>query len=437
MKLRGTMRVNSEGVLTVGNVSTKQLAQKYKTPLYIIDQQCIEENIKNFKSWFSSDILDTQIVYASKALINGYMCNLIAENGLGIDVISKGDMVLLHKCNYPLNRVYLHGNAKSEAELEFALKHGVGRIVVDNFDELDRIKEICTKNDYKTKILIRVNPGVKTHTHKYLRTALDSSKFGISLYRQNSYEKIKQLKNDPHIELVGIHCHIGSQINEEAAFMRTVEVMLNFCLEILNKTGIELTEINYGGGFAIYYAKRDTPPDLSALLPAVIKKTEEQIKKNNLNIKKVIIEPGRSIVGAAGTTLYKIEAHKTTYSGRKYLMVDGGMSDNPRPALYNAQYEAVIVDKMLQDPINRVAVAGKCCESGDILIDDIVFPETKNGDIIAVAATGAYNYSMASNYNGLPRPAMVAVKNSKDILITKREEINRLHECDVNVDTLE
>ena len=432
MKLRGTMRVNSEGILTIGNVSTKHLAEKYKTPLYIIDQKCIEENIKNFKSWFSSNTLETQVVYASKALINSYMCDLVAKNGLGIDVISKGDMLLLQKTNYPLNNVYLHGNAKSVEELEMALKIGIGRIVVDNFDELARIKEICQQNDYKAKILIRVNPGVETHTHKYLRTALDSSKFGISLYQKNSFERLKEFKNDPHIELMGIHCHIGSQINEEAAFIRTVEVMLNFCNDIKEKAGLNLTEVNYGGGFAIYYAKRDTPPDLSALLPAVIKKTEEQVKKNKLAIKKVVIEPGRSIVGAAGTTLYKIEAHKTTYSGRKYLMVDGGMSDNPRPALYNAQYEAVIVDKMLQDPANRVAVAGKCCESGDILIDDIVFPETKNGDIIAIAATGAYNYSMSSNYNGLPRPAMVAVKNGQEMLITKREKIEDLHVCDVN-----
>ncbi len=436
MQLRGTMREDSNGALSIGQINTQALAKKYGTPLYIIDQGCIESNISNFKSWFSSDLVETEIVYASKAFINGYICRLVAENGLGIDVISAGDMDLLKKIQFPMSRVYLHGNAKSKQEIKMALALGVGRIVVDNYDELQRIREICAEYSYRANILLRVNPGVETHTHKYLRTALDSSKFGISLYQNDVLSKIKQLSSDPYVRLMGLHCHIGSQINEEAAFIRTVEIMLNFCAEISAQTGIGLTELNFGGGFAIYYAKRDTPPQLSSLLPAIVRKAEEQIVKRNLSLKKIVIEPGRAIVGEAGTTLYKIEAHKTTYSGRKYLMVDGGMADNPRPALYNAQYEAVVVDKLSVDKTERVAVAGKCCESGDILIEDIMLPPTENGDIIAIAATGAYNYAMSSNYNGLPRPAVVAVKNGQEQLVTKRQELQDIHSCDVATDPL-
>lgn len=431
MKLFGTSRVTDKGILEIGGCNSLDLAKKFGTPLYVIDEELVRNNCRIFKNSFVEKNIETEVIYASKAFLTIGMCRLINEEGLSLDVVSGGELYTAIKSGFPIQKVYMHGNNKTKSELTMAIKAGVGRIIIDNKQEIEIIEKICETLDKKVDVLLRVNPGIEAHTHEYIQTTKNDSKFGESIFNNNIYETINTLINSKTINLKGFHCHIGSQIFEEESFYLEVWVMLKFLNKVKNNCGYSSEELNLGGGFGIYYANGDTPIKLESFLNNMLKIIIEKSNELNLSVPKIMIEPGRSIVSNAGTTLYDIGATKTTFGQKNYIFVDGGMTDNPRPALYGAKYEATIANKVLENNKTLYTVAGKCCESGDMIVKDIMLPKAEAGDILAVFSTGAYNYSMASNYNRIPRPAVIFVKNGQSRLVVKRESYEDLIKNDV------
>ncbi|KXG76582.1 diaminopimelate decarboxylase [Thermotalea metallivorans] len=421
MKLFGTMKVNEKGELEIGGCSAIALAKEFGTPLYVMDENLIRENCKQFKKAFAQEGMVTEVIYASKAFLNMAMCRLIQEEGLGLDVVSGGEMYTAFKAGFPMEKVYFHGNNKTEDELEMALTHGVGTIIVDNQHEMKILHGLCNRKNQRIDILLRVNPGIEAHTHAYIQTATHDSKFGESIYDEKLGDIIRFAQTSEYLRLKGFHCHIGSQIFEEKSFYGAVEVMVAFLQQVKEQYGFETEALNLGGGFGIYYSNGDDPVDVEACLSTMLKLLKAGAHTAGIRIPKVMIEPGRAIVGNAGCTLYGVGNVKETYGGKKYVFVDGGMTDNPRTALYGAVYEAGVANRMNAQPEERVTIAGKCCESGDIIIHGIDLPKVQGGDIICVASTGAYNYTMASNYNRIPRPAVVFVKEGKAKIVVKRE----------------
>lgn len=426
MKLFGTMAVNENNHLTIGGVDTSTLVENHGTPLYVMDQGLIEENIETFLTHFQSERFQTDVVYASKAFLNLAFCKLIKEKGLSMDTLSDGDLFIANRAGFPMERIVMHGNSKSLAELNMALDLEVGHIVVDNKDEFEKLNRLTQERGQTAQILIRVNPGIEAHTHEYIQTSKYSSKFGESIFDETIFDWFEQVNAAPNIELVGIHCHIGSQIFESTSFLQAVRVMTEFVAAVEAKTGIRLTTLNLGGGFGVYYTEGDDPIALAKMLDDMVETLEAEIEERELGLTRVMIEPGRSIVCNAGTTLYTVEARKTTYSGKSYVLVDGGMTDNPRPALYQAEYEGAIANRMNEAATENVCVAGKCCESGDVLIQSTNLQAAQVGDILAIASTGAYTYSMSSNYNSVRRAAVVMVKDGIDRLVTRRESFEDL-----------
>ncbi|MBR2916073.1 MAG: diaminopimelate decarboxylase, partial [Clostridia bacterium] len=316
---------------------------------------------------------------------------------------------------------YFHGNNKTEDELELAIKNDIGCIVIDNCDEVDRIEEIAGEYGKTVKAMFRVSPGVDAHTHDFIKTGQIDSKFGEAIETGAAMKLIKYASEKKNINVAGIHCHIGSQIFELDPFCEAAEIMLDFMKEIKNETGIVISELNLGGGFGIKYTEEDDPVDYDKFIEAVSKTVKEKAKEKGLPSPFILMEPGRSIVASSGITVYKVGTVKRIENIRNYVCVDGGMGDNPRFILYGAKYDAVLVENPLGDRVETVTIAGKCCESGDVIIEDIKMPKAKKGDYLAVLATGAYNYSMASNYNRIPRPPVVMLKGGKDIVAVKRE----------------
>lgn len=430
MKLFGTMKVNSN-ILEIGGCSVIDLAKEFGTPLYVIDEQLVRDTCRTYKDNFVLDGMETEVIYASKAFQNIAMCKLIDEEGLSLDVVSGGEFYTALKAGFPAQKIYMHGNNKTRDELTMALESGIGTIVIDNENEADIIEEICKNLNVKVSALLRVNPGVEAHTHEYIQTTKDDSKFGESIYDEKIYPFISKLKNSEYISFKGFHCHIGSQIHQKESFYLGAHIMLEFLKKVKEKCDFTTTELNLGGGFGIYYNEEDTPMDLSSFLKELLIKIKEECTELKIEVPKIMIEPGRSIISNAGTTLYEVGGTKSTYGGRDYIFIDGGMGDNPRPALYSAIYEASIANKMNDENTHLYTIAGKCCESGDIIIKDINLPEAEAGDIVAVASTGAYNYSMASNYNRITRPAVVFVKDGFARLVVRRETYEDLIRNDI------
>lgn len=431
MNLFGTQNVNSIGNLEIGNCDVVKLSKEFGTPLYVIDEELIRNNCRMFKENFSMEGIHTEVIYASKAFLNLAMCNIMKEEGMSLDVVSGGELYTAIKANFPTNKIYMHGNNKTNDELELAIRNNVGRIVVDNLQEFEKLDKLCESLDRNGEILLRVNPGIEAHTHEYIQTSKNDSKFGISIFDEEIFKIINKFKDSKNIKLKGFHCHIGSQIFEEKSFYSSISVMLDFLNAIKKDTGFLTEELNLGGGFGVYYSQDDNPINLEKCLKNMLCMLKEESKKLNINIPKIMIEPGRAIVANAGATVYSIGGTKKTFGGKHFIFVDGGMSDNPRTALYDAKYEAVVVNKITLEKEERYTVAGKCCESGDIIIKDIELPEVQVGDILAVLSTGAYNYSMASNYNRIPKPAVVFVKDGKAKLAVKRETYEDIIRNDV------
>ncbi len=407
-------------VLNIGGVSAEKLAKTMGTPLIVYDEGAISKKLAEYKRHFRSDSLRTQVVYAGKAFLCKAMAELVSQAECGLDVVSGGELHCALDAGFPASSIVFHGNNKTPLELRQALQSHVGLIVMDNLDECKALIQISNELQTSAKVLLRVNPGVEAHTHKYIVTADIDSKFGISSTDiQTITEILNSVKNSRYLEFIGFHAHIGSQIFEKQAFVAEIEQLAQLSAEI-EHAGFPVKAWDLGGGFAVHYTKSDAPIPLQELCETILTSCTEKKNSHNLSLEQVMIEPGRSIVGEAGTTLYTVGWQKQT-PRRRYLFVDGGMADNIRPALYQAEYSCDNALKLTHEKSVNYTIAGKCCESGDILIENALLPPMASGDILAVYTTGAYCYSMASNYNHLGRPAVVFAKDGKARCVLHRE----------------
>lgn len=419
------MRINARGHLEIGGCDAVELAQEFGTPLYVMDEMHIRDVCRQYREAFIEK-RGGEVLYASKAFMTLAVCRIVEEEGLGLDVVSGGELYTAMKAGFPPQRIFMHGNNKQPEELKLALEYGVGRIVVDNFRELEMLNSLAGEMGVVVQVLLRVTPGVEAHTHEYIKTGQIDSKFGFTVPNGDALRAVKRCHSLPYLQLKGLHCHIGSQIFDMDSYGYTAGIMMELFKVIRDELGIVLEELNLGGGFGIYYTEEDAPATIAEYAEVVTDAVKKKAEEYHLPLPRLIVEPGRSIVGEAGTTLYTVGSIKDIPGVRKYVAVDGGMSDNPRPALYRARYEAVLANKAALSPQEVVSITGKCCESGDMLIWDIALPAVAPGDILAVFCTGAYNYSMSMNYNRLCRPAVVLVREGKADVIVERETYDDL-----------
>lgn len=412
--------------LEIGGCDTIKLVEKYGSPLYVIDEHTLRSICKDYKNAFKN-YPKVNMMYASKALCTIATSQILASEGFGFDVVSAGEIYTVYKAGVDMSKVLFNGNNKSADELELAIKLGIGRISTDNFHELELLDNIAKSQNKIVDILLRITPGIECHTHEYIQTGHLDSKFGFDLTQIDSAIDLIKTKYT-NLKLHGLHAHIGSQIFETSIYGDEIEILVK---EIAR---LGLNEINIGGGIGVKYTKDDCPPSIYTVANIVIEKLKECIEKYNIEPPALFIEPGRSIISTSGVTLYTIGSSKQVPKGRTYVAVDGGMSDNIRPSMYQALYTAEIANKPNEEPNKTVTVAGRFCESGDILIHDVKLPNPEAGDVLCVYNTGAYNYSMASNYNRVPRPAMVLVNNSQSDIIVSRETLDDLISHDMKVD---
>lgn len=431
MFLHGTSRVNSKGHLEIGGVDTLELVKEFGTPVYVYDVALIRERARGFKETFERLGIKAQVAYASKAFSTIAMIQLAAEEGLSLDVVSGGELYTALAAKFPVEKIHFHGNNKSREELVMALDEGIGCIVVDNFYELQLLTTLCEEKKVRAKILLRVTPGIEAHTHDYILTGQEDSKFGFDLQNGQATEAVKQALQTKYLDVLGLHCHIGSQIFETTGFVLAARKIMNILAEWKAAFSYEAKVLNLGGGFGIRYTEEDTPNKPSQYVEEIILEVKEQAQKLALDMPEIWIEPGRSLVGDAGTTLYQVGSRKEVPNVRNYLAIDGGMSDNIRPALYEAKYDALLANRPLDAVEETVSIAGKCCESGDMLIWNLPLPKADDTDVLAVFCTGAYGYSMANNYNRIPRPPVVFVENGQAKLVVRRETFADLVRLDL------
>lgn len=419
-----TTKINEAGNLEIGGCDLVALAEKYETPLYVIDEFTLRKICHDYKDAFKK-YSKVNMMYASKALCNMAVSSILASEGFGFDVVSAGEIYTVYKAGIDMSKVLFNGNNKSYDELSLALKLGVGRISVDNFFELSLLNEIAKSYDKTADILLRITPGIECHTHEYIQTGHLDSKFGFDLTQVD--EAVELILNDyKNLHLHGLHAHIGSQIFETSIYGDEIEILVKEVARLDEKYGLKLDEINAGGGLGVKYTDSDCPPSVYTIADILINRLNECIKKYNINPPALFIEPGRSIISTSGVTLYTLGSSKQVPKGKTYFAVDGGMADNPRPAMYEAQYFAQVANKPDYELAKTYTIAGRFCESGDILIKDIKLPELEEGDILCVYNTGAYNYSMASNYNRVQKSSMVLVNNSQSDIIVNRETLDDL-----------
>ncbi|MBQ6794937.1 MAG: diaminopimelate decarboxylase [Clostridia bacterium] len=424
--------VNALNHLTIGGCDSVELCEKYGTPLYVMDENLVREHCRLYKNSIDECYDGNGLVfYASKALCNLEMIRIVDSEGLGADSVSAGELYTVLKAGMSSEKICVHGNNKTDEEIEFAVKNKVGRIVVDNITELEKIDRAAKANNTKQKVLFRIKPGIDAHTHEFVMTGQIDCKFGFALETGEAREAICEALKYENIIVGGVHCHIGSQIFESEPFKEAARVLVRFMADIKAETGFEMCELNLGGGFGVTYTEKDDPIKFNKYIEEVSVVIKEECKKHSLSLPFIMMEPGRSIVGTAGTTLYKAGAIKDIPNVRRYVSVDGGMGDNPRYILYQSEYTALVANKAGDEKTEVVTLAGKCCESGDLLGENMPIQKVESGDIIAVLTTGAYNFSMASNYNRIPRPAMVMVKDGESRVIVKRETFEDLIKNDI------
>jgi diaminopimelate decarboxylase len=426
-----TTEVNKQGHIVIGGCDVVDLVNEFGTPLYLFDEFTFRQKCREFKDQFCKYYPDTLVIYASKAFLNRALALVFKEEGLGLDVVSGGELSIAHSVDFPLDKVYFHGNNKTPEELNLALDWGVGRIVVDNFYELELLNGLAGKRGISQNILLRLTPGVDPHTHQYTTTGTIESKFGFPLATGQAEEAVKQALLASNLNLLGFHFHLGSPVSEIQPYELATELVLRFAQEMSRKFRFDLNEFDIGGGFAVPYTLDAKVPTIAEYAQALIDKLNSLISELGLGRPRLIIEPGRAIVGQAGVALYKVGAIKEIPGIKKYVCVDGGISDNIRPALYGAKYEAVVANKALKAEKEVVTIAGKLCQSGDILIKDVNLATVQPGDIIAIPVCGAYSIPMSSNYNAMPKPAIVMVKESRARLIRRRETYQDLMSLDV------
>lgn len=432
MILHKNFDTNENGHLTVGGMDTVELAKKHGTPLYLIDENALRAQCRTYRraalESFGEDALP---LYASKALCFTEIYRIAAEEGMGIDCVSGGELYTAKKAGFPAERIYFHGNNKTDRDICDAMDMGVGTFVVDNCDELYAVSREAVKRGVTQRILLRITPGIDPHTHKAIVTGNVDSKFGNAIVTGQAMDIVKRAIYADGIDLAGLHCHIGSQIFDIEPFADAAGIMTKFIAEIRNACGYEIKELNLGGGLGVRYTEYDRKIDYAAAVADIADVVKRLCAENGIKLPRVILEPGRSLVAAAGATLYTVGSVKEIPNFRNYISVDGGMPDNPRYALYQSQYTALIANKATAPRDYRATIAGRCCESGDLLGENMEIQRPERGDILAVLVTGAYNYSMASNYNRIPRPPVVMIKDGEDRVAVKRETYEDLTRNDI------
>ncbi len=416
------LKIGEAGRLFIEDCDAVELAKEYGTPLYVMNESLIRDNCKRYKKFFADNFsVESFPCYASKALSCLEIYRIMKEEGMGVDVVSGGELYTALNAGFPAEKIFFHGNNKTQQELRMAVKYGVGRIIVDNLTELEVINSIAAEMNSNVNIGFRIKPGIDAHTHDYIRTGQIDSKFGFALENGEAKEAVRLALDCSNVNLCQVHCHIGSQIFDTEPFADAVKVMLSFIAEIKNEFNFVINELNIGGGLGAKYTDKDTPLAIEDYLAPVAESFHSTCAELGISEPSFHIEPGRSIVGESGTTLYTIGNVKEIENVRTYVSVDGGMCDNIRYALYKAEYTVLNASKSEGEVLKNVTVAGKCCESGDLLQEGVDIIDPKPGDILAVLTTGAYNYSMASNYNRILRPAIVMVKNGKSRIVVQRE----------------
>ena len=433
MLVSKNLAVNEQGHLTAGGIDTVELAKEYGTPLYVMDEGLIREHCRSFKEsmdrYYGGEGL---VCYASKAFCCKAMCRIMLEEGLGLDVVSEGELYTALSVGFPPEKLCFHGNNKTDSELSFALEKGVGRIIVDNIYELERLNRLAEQTGRSANIMYRIKPGIDAHTHNFIMTGHIDSKFGFALETGEAFEAVKKAISCSHINLVGLHCHIGSQIFDIDPFVKAAEVMLTFIAKIKDELGFEVKELNLGGGFGIKYTEEDAPVAYDRYMEKVSEKVKAVCAEKNIKLPFILIEPGRSVAAPAGITLYTVGGKKEIPNIRTYVSIDGGMCDNPRYALYQSKYDVEVANKASLPKSEVVTVAGKCCETGDLIGEGMPIQPVEPGDILAVLATGAYNYSMSSNYNRIPKPAVVMIKDGQSRVVVKRETLEDIIRNDLD-----
>lgn len=438
--LLGTQKINSANHLEIGGCDTVDLAARFGTPLYVMDEAMIRERCRAYKSSFASEYGDAAVAYASKAFIVTAMCRIIDQEGLWLDVASAGELYTAKCAGFPMDRILFHGNFKSPAELEMAVENDVFCVVPDSFVELDRLNAIAQDAGKVQNVMLRCNPGVDPHTHRLISTGQQDSKFGFNIKDGSAMEAIRKAISLPSLKLIGVHCHVGSQLLDPTPFVEAAGVMAKFIRQIKDETGCEIGILDMGGGAGVRYIETDQPATVQEFAKLVSEALIVAVAEAGIAKPKLMVEPGRSIAGEAGTTLYSVGPIKRVAipeapGTRTYLAVDGGLSDNPRPTMYDAVYSAILANKAGDEPRVRYTVSGKHCET-DMLIPSVLLPEASTGDLLAVQTTGAYNQAMASNYNRFTRPAVVLVNDGQADLIVRRETFDDLVRCDVVPDRL-
>ncbi|WP_116243886.1 diaminopimelate decarboxylase [Nocardiopsis sp. FIRDI 009] len=418
----------ADGELAVGGVGVRELADAYGTPLFVMDEEDFRGRARDYRDAFS----DADVYYAGKALLTKAVARWVAEEGLKLDVCSGGELAVALAAGVPAERVGMHGNNKSTAELRRAVEVGVGRVIIDSLDEIERLAAVAAELDRRPQVLIRVTTGVEAHTHEFVATAHDDQKFGFALSTGAAAEAVRRVLGAPHLDLVGLHSHIGSQIFDTSGFEVAARRLTRFLTGIHQDLGVTLAELDLGGGLGIAYTSGDDPLDPKSIAESLTAIVRRECEEAGLPVPRIAVEPGRAIAGPAGITVYEVGTVKDVEGIRTYVSVDGGMSDNIRTALYGSEYTSQLVSRESDAQPMLSRLVGKHCESGDIIVHDLYLPaDLRPGDLVAVAATGAYCYSMASNYNHLPRPAMVAVRDGKARVIVRRETEEDLLRLDV------
>lgn len=416
------LSVNQAGHLAIGGADTLELARAYGTPLYVMDEDAVRRMCRIYRQAaaeaFGQDALP---LYASKALCCAHMYRIAAEEGMGVDCVSGGELYTARRAGFPASRIYFHGNNKTDRDIRDALEMGVGTFVADNREELDALERLAADAGRVQSILLRITPGIDPHTHKAISTGRVDSKFGSAIETGQALDITRYALGLPHITLRGFHCHIGSQIFDRYPFVDAARIMIDFMASVRTATGFIAHELNLGGGLGVPYTEYDRTVDYAAVIRDTGNEMRAICRERDFPLPHVILEPGRSLVAAAGITLYTVGSVKTIPGFRTYVSVDGGMPDNPRYALYQSQYTALIANRPDAEQSWRVTLAGRCCESGDLIGENLPLQPTARGDILAVLTTGAYNYSMASNYNRLPRPALVMIRDGEPFVAVRRE----------------
>ena len=425
-----TADIDAQDRLTIGGCDAVSLAAEFGTPLLVFDEVTLRSMCREFVNSFGSRYANSRTLYASKAFVNAGIARLVQEEGLGLDVVSGGELAVAVAAGVDMSRVYFHGNNKTPDELEYALEVGCGRIVVDSFYELRMLNDLARERDMTQDILLRLSPSVDPHTHAATTTGILDSKFGFSIETGDSTVAIRQAIAASNLDLLGLHFHLGSPIFELEPYELAIDTVLDY-LAPFKREGLDMREFSPGGGFAIGYVRDQLPPEIDEYAEVITSAFERGCERHGFGEPTLLIEPGRSIVGRAGVALYTVGAIKDIPTVRKYVSLDGGMGDNIRPALYGSEYEAVVASRMSDAPSEVVTLAGKYCESGDILVRDIEMPTLESGDVIAIPSSGAYAPSMASNYNLNGRPAIVVAREGEARLIRKRETFADMMALDV------